>query len=172
MADIISALDSSEKKPSWGGVRPNSGRPKGSMNKETKERIAVKNAFQERVAYNADTLFNAQFNLAKGEQYLMWKHKVGKGTKERTVVEVVDDPETIKAYLDDTLDVDPDEFYYISTKPANGMAIDSLLDRSFGKADSKLDMTTNGKDLPTSQPVSQDLLQAFIATVKDDTKQK
>lgn len=131
---------SNEKSNGWGGVRPGAGRPKGTMNPKTKERLAVKNAFQNRVAHNADKLFNAQFNLAVGEQYLMWKHKVGSGTKERTVVEVVDDPETIKAYLDDTLEKNDGEYYYISTKPANGMAIDSLLDRSFGKAEQKMQL--------------------------------
>lgn len=140
-------LENSNEKSSWGGTRPGAGRPEGSMNEATKERMRVKAAFQERVAKNADVLFNSQFNLARGEQYLMWRHKVGSGNKERTIVEVVDDPEIIKAYLDETLETDGDEFYYISTKPANGMAIDSMLDRTFGKADAKFDHTTNGKDI-------------------------
>lgn len=141
--------ENQKKKSGVGGARPGAGRPKGSMNESTRERMKIKQAFQERVAQNADRLFNAQFNLATGEQYLMWKHKVGNGAKERTIVEVVDDLETIKGYLDGTLDINESEFYFISTKPANGSAIDSMLDRSFGKADSTIDMTTNGKDLPT-----------------------
>jgi hypothetical protein len=146
----MSEVESLEEKSSWGGARPGSGRPKGSMNQETKNRLAVKKAYQDRVAKNADRLFNAQFNLAVGEQYLMWKHKVGTGTKERVVVEVVDDPDVIKAYLDETLDIEDGEWYFISTKPANGMAIDSMLDRSFGKAEAKIDMTTNGNDIGVS----------------------
>lgn len=142
-------LETSKDKSSWGGARGGAGRPKGSMNPETVERMKVKAAFIKRVNHNADRLFNSQFNLAVGEQYLMWKHKVGSGNKERVVVEVVDDLETIKAYLDETLDTADGEFYFISTKPANGMAIDSLLNRSFGKAEEKIDHTTNGKDLPT-----------------------
>lgn len=133
------AVETSKDKSTWGGARPGAGRPKGSMNAETKERVAIKAAFQDRVAQNADRLFNAQFNLATGEQYLMWRHKVGVGVKERTVTEVIQDPEIIKAYLDDTLDEGDGEFYFISTKPANGMAIDSMLDRAFGKADSKVE---------------------------------
>lgn len=145
----MAELENSKEKSNWGGARPGAGRPEGSMNPETAERMKVKSAFIKRVNNNADRLFNSQFNLAVGEQYLMWKHKVGSGNKERTVVEVVDDLEVIKAYLDDTLETNGDEYYYISTKPANGMAIDSLLNRSFGKAEEKIDHTTNGKDLPT-----------------------
>lgn len=131
----------------WGGAREGAGRLKGGMNEKTKERLAIKQAFQERVASNADRLFNAQFNLAVGEQYLMYRHKVGTGNKERTVTEIVDDPEVIKAYINNELDTDDGEYYFISTKPANATAIDSMLDRSFGKADNKVDHTTNGKDM-------------------------
>lgn len=145
----MAEFENLEDKPKWGGARPGSGRPQGSMNPETIERMKTKAAFISRVNKNADRLFNSQFNLATGEQYLMWKHTVGSGAKARTVVEVIEDIETIKAYLDDTLDVGNDEYYYISTKPANGFAIDSLLNRSFGKAEEKIDHTTNGKDLPT-----------------------
>lgn len=164
------AVDSMEEKPKWGGARPNSGRPKGSMNSASKERAAVKAAFQERVAHNADRLFNAQFNLATGEQYLMWKHKVGSGTKERAVVEVVEDADTIKSYLDDTLDVGSDEYYYISTKPANGLAIDSLLDRSFGKAEAKLDVTSDGEKLQTVS-VDPEIAAKFAVFLKQETKE-
>lgn len=140
-----------DSKNGWGGAREGAGRHKGSMNEATKQRMKIKAAFQERVAKSADRLFNAQFNLATGEQYLYWKHKVGSGVKERTIVEVVTDPEVIKAYLDDTLDyVKGDEFYYISTKPANGMAIDSLLDRTFGKADQSMKL---GNDPENPLPI-------------------
>lgn len=144
MADSI---ENSKEKSKWGGSRPGAGRPQGGMNSSTKERLAIKQAFQDRVARNADKLFNSQFNLASGEQYLMWKHKIGSGTKERTIVEVVTDLDVIKSYLDETLESDTDEYYYISTKPANGNAIDSMLDRAFGKADATLDVTTNGENM-------------------------
>lgn len=160
--------DNSNEKSNWGGVRPGAGRPKGTMNPDTKERLAIKNAFQERVARNADRLFNAQFNLAVGEQFLMWRHKVGSGTKERTVVEAVDNPDIIKAYLDETLELDPDEFYFISTKQANGVAIDSLLDRSFGRSEQKMDLTTDGESLKV---VSDPLLVAeFAEFMRNKTK--
>lgn len=148
----LEKLDILENKPSWGGPRPNSGRPRGKMNEATKERVAVKKALQERIANVADNLFNSQYNLATGEQYLFWKHKVGSGAKERTVTEVVTDIDVIKDYLDEALDTSNGDFYYISTKPANGMAIDSMFDRAFGKADAKLDLTSNGETLGGVSP--------------------
>lgn len=139
-------LDNLKDKSSWGGARSGAGRPEGSMNEATKERMAVKQAFQDRVAQNADRLFNSQFNLATGEQYLMCKSTVGEGAKQRTVVEVVTNPETIKQYINDELNNTNDkEWYFISTKPAHGMALDSMLDRAFGKADSKVENTGEQK---------------------------
>lgn len=145
-ADGSNNLENLNDKPSWGGARPGSGRPKGSMNQETKDRLALKKELQDRIARQADRLFNAQFNLALGEQYLMCKRKVGSGAKERTVVEVVDNLETIKAYINGELEEnDREEYHFISTKPANGMALDSMLDRAFGKADSKVENTGQQK---------------------------
>lgn len=134
-------------KSSWGGARDGAGRPKGSMNQSSKDRKAAKLAYQERIANVADTLFNSQYSLAKGEQYLFRKYTVGSGTKAKQVTELVTDKTTIIEYLNDDLDVGDDEYYYISTKPANGMAIDSMLDRAFGKAEAKLDLTTDGESI-------------------------
>lgn len=145
MADNILEHESLENNSSWGGARQGAGRPKGSQNEATKERLAIKQAFQDRVAANADRLFNSQFNLATGEQYLMCKRIVGIGTKQRVVTDVVDSVETIKDYINGDLDNSDDEYYFISTKPANGMAIDSMLDRAFGKADTKVENTGEQK---------------------------
>src|SRR3954468_21674790 len=100
----LEKLEKSEEKSSWGGPRPNSGRPQGSMNEASKERMKVKAAFQERVARNADTLFNAQFNLAKGETYLMVKRTEGEGKNRRVWHEMVTNPQTIIEYLDGDLE--------------------------------------------------------------------
>lgn len=144
-------LDSSKNKSSWGGKREGAGRPKGSMNEATQQRMAVKAAFIERVNKNADRLFNAQFDLAVGEKYLMVKRVEGEGNRRKTWVEIVTDVETIKAYLDDdgeTLNSDSGEdYYYMTTKPANNLALDSLLNRSFGKADEHIDHTSDGEKM-------------------------
>lgn len=142
-------------KNSWGGKRPGAGRRPGSQNEATKQRAAVKQAYQERIAANADRLFNSQFNLATGEHYLMWRHKTGSGAKERTVVEVVTDPEIIKQFINEELNQSgDDEWYFLSTKPANGMAIDSMLDRAFGKAEANLNLDGELKGNLTVQLVN------------------
>lgn len=151
MTEEIEKLKNKSKK---GGARPGAGRPLGGMNQSSIERMKVKEAFIQRVNLHADHLFNAQYDLAIGEKYLMVKKTIGTGKNRKTWVEVVEDVETIKKYLDDdgvTLNEDSDsEYYYMTTKPANGMALDSLLNRSFGKAEEKLDVTSNGEALNTS----------------------
>lgn len=148
----MTELESSNEKSKWGGARPGAGRPEGSMNPDTKERMKVKSAFISRVNKHADDLFNAQYNLAKGETYLMVKRIEGEGKNRKVWHEMVTDPQTIIEYLDGELQgndsIDDDEhFYYMTTKPANGLAIDSLLNRSFGKAEEKLDITSDGEKL-------------------------
>lgn len=156
MADLDSSKDNSS---GWGGARDGAGRPKGSMNSDSKERMKVKAAFIQRVNKNADRLFNAQFDLAIGEKYLMVKRVEGEGKNRKTWVEVVTDVETIKDYLDDdgeTLNKDAGEdFYYLTTKPANGMAIDSLLNRAIGKPEDKVLMGED-PDNPLPSPVVAD----------------
>jgi hypothetical protein len=140
--------NSSSEAKQHGGAREGAGRPKGSENATTKERRASLERFKDRVEKHADRLFNAQANLATGEQYLFVviteTNKQGKSTR-RT--EIVTDHETIKAYLDETLDVGDDEYYYISTKPANNMAIDSLLNRAFGTPQKSIDLTSKGASI-------------------------
>lgn len=133
-----------QSKGKRGGYRPGAGRPEGSKNKATLEQQEVKKAFINRVNRNADKLFNAQLDVAVGEKYLMVVTTTGK-TRETTVVT---DPDTIKRFLDE--DEDPNfgednEYYFISTKPANNMALDSLLNRSFGKAPERIELEHSGE---------------------------
>lgn len=124
-----------------GGARAGGGRKPGGQNVKTREREAVLEAFRLRVQKHTDRLFNAQANLATGEQYLYCKTTTtdSKG-KQTTHTEIVTDPETIRQYLDGELDDSDDEYYYISTKPANNMAIDSLLNRAFGTPNKNIDL--------------------------------
>lgn len=134
-----------------GGARPGAGRPKGSMNEASKFRKAAKMEFQRRVANHVDKIFHSQFDLALGEKYLMVKRVEGEGKNRKTWVEVVEDVGTIKDYIEDdgvSLNRDAGEdYYYMTTKPANNMALDSLLNRAFGKADESLDITSDGEKL-------------------------
>lgn len=125
-----------------GGARPGAGRPKGSVEAKTLERQAVKQAVIDRIHANADRLVSAQLSKALGETYLMKQTTVGTGSKARRETEIVTDPETIKQFLDNELDYDHNtEYYYMTTKPVDNYALMGLLDRAFGKADSKVENT-------------------------------
>lgn len=130
--------------------RKNNGRKKGSMNKATQESKVAKKRFIERVNANTDKLFNAQLDLAIGEKYLMVVKTIGKGAKARRETSIVTSPATIQRFLDDEAalqEENENEYYFMSTKPANNMAIDSLLNRSFGKATEKIDLSNEDGSL-------------------------
>lgn len=143
MSELESLKDIS--KHMHGGARPGAGRPKGKANPATIERSKVKEAVLDRIHLNADKLLNAQMNKALGETYLMHKFTIGTGSKQRTETEIVTDPETIKDYLDDQLDTDNGEWYYMTTKPADNLALQGLFDRAFGKANATVENTGEQK---------------------------
>jgi hypothetical protein len=125
-----------------GGARAGAGRKPGGMNYSTKQRLAIKKAFEDRIHQNADRLLNAALGKALGESYLMRKHTVGSGAKQRTEIEVVTDLQTIIAFLNGELNTAVyDDYYYISTKPVDMFAVKELYDRAFGKPNSKVENT-------------------------------
>jgi hypothetical protein len=127
-----------------GGARVGAGRPKGATSLKNRTKQEAQTRFVERVQANVDNLFNAQLSLATGEQHLFVKYHVGEGKDRRAYVDIVTDPDTIAEYLTDygqSLNRESDdEYYYIATKPANNQAIDSLLNRAFGKAPEKIEI--------------------------------
>lgn len=137
-------IEKLNSKSTRGGRRPNAGRKKGQLSPATIERAAALSAFRDRVVKSVDKLFNAQLDLAVGEKYLMVKITEGTGKSRKTWTEIVTDPEDIKMFLDGELDNTETEFYYMTTKPANNIAIDSLLDRTFGKAQQNMKLENDG----------------------------
>ena len=104
--------------------------------------MEVKRKFVERVNKAADRLFNAQLDIALGEKFLMVRIPIN-DEKSKYKTEVVTDPEIIAEYLDDngaTLNNSGDDYYYMTTRPANNQAIQSMLDRAFGKAPEKIEI--------------------------------
>lgn len=168
MAELESLKEIQETRK-WGGARVGAGRKAHGKNREVIEREEAKRQFKERVAKNVDKLFNAQLDLALGEKYLMVIETIKTSKGERKETSIVTDPEVIKQFLDGDLDNTDTEYYYMSTKPANNLALDSLLNRSFGKADEKLDITTDGEKLETIEmPVV--LINKFNNWLSADTK--
>lgn len=152
-AELENLKDNSSTEPTpaeHGGARPGAGRPKGSENEDTKKSRLALAHFKERVHKAADRLFNSQLDAALGEKflYVTTTHTDSKGKKTRETT-MVTDPETIKEYLDGEYeDNSPDaDYYFISTKAANNMAIDSLLNRAFGTPQKNVDVTSKGEGI-------------------------
>lgn len=135
------------------------GRPKGSKTKVVLERDAIMRAYKQRVMQSADVLLNAQLTLAKGMTHLYKIEKYYKGRgKDKKLIhkkpKLVTDDWEIKAYLNGILEdgelEDPaDTYYFITTKNPDNRALDSMLDRAFGKASQSIDLTSEGKAFPT-----------------------
>lgn len=137
------------------------GRPKGKKSKKTLEREAVLDAFRTRVMKSADLLFDAQLTLARGQTFLYKIEKelqIGpKGGKKyiRSKPKLVTDQWEIESYLeghivngdlDDTSDPSA-TYYFLTTKEPNNQAVDSLLNRLWGKPAQTLDIPPDGRPL-------------------------
>lgn len=129
----------SDVKGKNGGARAGAGRPKGTENEETKRRRLADREYKERVVAHIHDLFNSQFALARGLTHLYRideeKNDDGKVLKRKHVI--VTDPEEIRDVLDEldgsesgTFD---DNYYYITTRVPDIRAIDSMMDRVFGR---------------------------------------
>lgn len=133
-----------------GGKRPGAGRPKGGKNKATLEKQKVQEAFNQRVMQKADVLFNAQLTLALGSMKVFRIDETEQDGKTKREHVHVTDPEEIKALLDehDGLNgvVDGVYYYFVDVSPDN-KAIDSMLNRVFGRATEHKDITSNGEQI-------------------------
>ncbi|MHC1728082.1 MAG: hypothetical protein AB9866_19115 [Syntrophobacteraceae bacterium] len=87
---------------------------------------------KQRILHGFKGLLDSQFTLAKGCSYLYRIEKDEKGQKKKP--ELITNQATIEQYLNGEFDDDQDEFYFITTERPDNKAIDSLLDRVFGKA--------------------------------------
>jgi hypothetical protein len=120
-----------------GGKRDGAGKPKGKKHKATLEKQAIAEAFNQRVMSHADALFNAQLVLATGSRKVFRiDEEEGEGGKKKRVHTLVTDADEVKALLDEhegaAGEVDGNYYYFTEVAPDN-RAIDSLLNRAFGK---------------------------------------
>lgn len=153
--EVVKEQDNKDLKntsKSAGGARVGAGRKKGGINSDGKDRLEALKQFKDRVAANLDRLFNAQLNLAQGTTYMYRvEMRVNKQGKEYEAHELVTDPEEIKQALDRGLEESNGvNYYYITTKDPDNKAIDSMIDRTFGKPQQAMDLTTNNKDFTVS----------------------
>lgn len=135
------------------------GRPPGSKTIETITREAAIKRFRDNVAQHTDILYFDQLSLARGAQYLFridkeWV-KTGKGDKgfwrNKKPVKVTS-PEEMMEYLTELADNngdiadDTDEsasYYFLAARDPQNNAIESMLDRTYGRAKSELEVNVN-----------------------------
>ena len=124
------------------------GRPIGSKSASTLEKEKVLAEVRQRIMRKADRLLDAQSSIAQGQQFLykIEKTKVtgpkGGITYRNERPKLVDAQWEIQSYLDGLVEEGDMEdendpaatYYFITTKEPNNMAIDSMLDRTFGRA--------------------------------------
>lgn len=109
------------------------GRPPGAKSHTTIEREAIMAQVKTRIANQAQRIVDAQMSIALGQQFLYKIHTNSKGIREKA--ELITDEWKIRAYLNGEFDYnDEGDYYFITTKEPINSAIDSMLDRTFGKA--------------------------------------
>lgn len=136
----MSNTEKTEKKFSNGGARPGSGRKKGKLSAKTLEKKKVEQVMEKKIMRQVDELLRAQFNLAKGCAYL---YKIStetdsKGLKHKGKPELVTSKSEIEDYLSGEFDGNDEEYYYITSDKPDNLAINSLIDRVFGKPKQKI----------------------------------
>lgn len=120
-----------------GGKRPGAGRKPGTFNKSKLERMAVVNAFNQRILDQADALFNAQLTLAVGSVmvYRVEESQGSKGQQKREHI-LVTSREEIREVLDGIesgCGTVGDSYYFVTSVAPDNRALDSLLNRGLGK---------------------------------------
>lgn len=164
-----------------GGARPGAGRPKGTLNPDVQERRIAEQEFRNRVICSKDALMNAQMTLAQGVQMLYCITTDKKGNRSKP--ELVTDQFTIEAYLAGELNDDQGnngddagsekEYYFITTERPDNRALDSLFDRSFGKAkqpielDADIRSRTLNADVPATPAELAAVQSAILAAVPE-----
>jgi len=138
------------------GTNHKGGRPKGKKAQKTIEREEALKQFRERIVRVTGKLQNAQLSLAYGQQflYVITTHIEGK-KRVKDKPKLVTDPDVIRRYLNGEYDDSDDEFYYITTKEPDNKALDSLLDRTYGKAKENLNVKHSGLSLRELYEASQ-----------------
>ena len=138
-----------------GGARTGAGRKSGSKNPATLERNKVLEAIRQRIMGKADFLITKQLHLAAGQQFLykIEKEYIQTGTDKKggkkgywknKRPKLVTEESEIRFYLENLVaiangDMEDDQdpgatYYFITTKEPSNQAVDSMLDRTFGRA--------------------------------------
>ena len=135
-------------------ISANGGRAKkGKKHKTTIEREKVLELAKDIIAGRTKRLIDTQSILAMGaiKVYVIHSHWEGSGKNKKRVkdkAEIVSDDEEIGRALDYEFGEgdnpsDDDSYYFVMTKEPDNSAIDSLLNRTFGKATENKNLTVD-----------------------------
>ena len=133
-----------------GGKRENAGAPKGTIQRRSLEKSAVARALRERTMAHADNLFNAQLTKAVGSVmvFRVDEEEIGNGKTKRVHIHITN-PDEIKRVLDENeggAGKVGDDYYFVTNIPPDNKAIDSMLDRTFGKATQPVEVSDISED--------------------------
>lgn len=125
--------------PQKGERLAGSGRKPGTLNKKTIEIKVAEEEFRQKILSELKELIRAQMTIAKGAHYLykIVEEKDSKGKVLSKKHILVEDPYEIQSFLDELQGEDGivnGTYYYMTTAPPDNRALDSLIDRVFGKS--------------------------------------
>jgi len=148
-----------------GGLLPGAGRKQGRLAIKTLQKMAVKRELDQRVMSKATQLFNAQYAKAVGSIQVFRIDEEGTGKNKKKVHTLVTDPNEIGEVLDATEGngggVVGEDFYFVSNVHPDNRAIDSMFDRTFGKANQSLEITETQKTY-TEDDLARELFKRLI----------
>lgn len=127
---------------------------KGSRHVTTVDREQILEQIKNTVALRAKTLINVQTMLAVGtvKVFKIETTRDEKGRETKSRPELVTDDETIidaldYEYGDGENPSDDETYYFVTTKDPDNKALDSLIDRTFGKAKESKEIKHTGLSL-------------------------
>ena len=133
-----------------GGVRKGAGMKKGQVTKKKLEEKIANEYIRQRVFKAIPNIITAQMNLARGCQYLFKLEKIYDKKSNQWIVpkgsqpKIVKDKDEIASYLAGDYNDKPEaDYYFLTTEKPDNKALDSLLDRTLGKATQKVDLRAN-----------------------------
>ena len=126
-----------------GGPRPGSGRKVGFKLTETHREFLQRKRDAERSYHNkvikeTNRIYEAQLRLGKGCNFLYRVDTDDKGKKQKPVL--VNSQKEIELYLAGDVE-DMEAYHYITTERPDNRALDSMLDRTYGKAVQKTEVS-------------------------------
>lgn len=132
-----------------GGKREGAGAPKGTVQRRTLEKSAVARALRERTMAQADNLFNAQLAKAVGSVMVFRVDEEVSGGKTKRVHTQITDSNEIKRVLDENesgAGTVGENYYFVTNIPPDNKAIDSMLDRTFGRAVQSIEVSDGAEN--------------------------